>query len=263
MIKRPRLLPVIRRCVIATLTSVAVMAVASRINRTGDEAAVEAVLQRRVPSVTLDMYRLDDALSGLSRASGVTIRKDDEDVLALARGSGHPLRLNDVTVGEALAAIINRFDRDHYWLTYKVEGDNIVMGRMSKMEEPVVVRAYDVADLLAIPELKQRKGLAEDELLGGNLFGGSGGGGGGLFGGGGGGFIGIPSGQWGRGDRLIVLIQEIVTPTVWDGRSWHGGMRLWDEYLVVTAPKLVHRDIERLLFLMRNPAGPQSRKATP
>jgi hypothetical protein len=50
---------------------------------------------------------------------------------------------------------------------------------------------------------------------------------------------------------------ETVMPTVWkDAGGARGAVRVFDDTMVVSGPASVQRKVQRLLFLVRHPAGP-------
>ncbi|HSI33357.1 MAG TPA: hypothetical protein VK986_07170, partial [Tepidisphaeraceae bacterium] len=140
-----------------------------------------------------------------------------------------PLRLKDKTVGEAVGALLQRFDRPDAPLTYVVENGWVVIGTEDRLaaRDVKMTRAYEVGDL-ETPAERLDSGVTwyatvriRDPL---------------------------PS-------RLRELVSETLNAQVYRRQS--GGVlqttvQVADRWLIVHGSAQAQRDAQRLLFMLRN-----------
>jgi len=229
------------------IVAVFVAIVAGRVNRgravemTGTEPGVDPLLLQPVKNVDLNLQSIRWALEALNKASPVRVELDAESFAGEAEAASEgppprPLRLKDQTVGEAVAAILARFDRPDRPLSFIVENGWVILGSAERLagREASVVRAYGVGDLLEM----EAAAHAEDKPA--------------------------PRTGWVQGTarsftqegRLEALMPEL---GIKGGRT----ARVAGRWLIVEGTPRAQRDVQRALFILRHGEVVRGAKSQP
>jgi hypothetical protein len=233
-----------RRVGVSIVVAVSIALVGSRVNPVnaggGADVDVEDVLRRPIRNAEIDMRSLRAALESLGRAAGVRITVEDlwpdtEDYRVNGE-FGPRLRVVDQSLGRALGRVLAEFDTPGTELSFEVQHDGILVGLDTRVGDSTEVRAYDVRDLLRIPRRGERRvGCIVGEAVA---------------------FQTDPHQE--GADLMVRAVTAFISPTRWAVNSGGRGMNVCTigNSLVVTAAPRAHRDVARLLFLLRHPAVP-------
>ena len=118
-------------------------------------AATVQRLQKRLDAPDVKGAALDQVLAYLADASGVEIHVDWAVLagLGIARNAGVDVRLNGVTVAEALrqalAAPAAEAPESHR-LTYQIEGDRLRVSTYEEFSSETITRVYDVREIIRL-----------------------------------------------------------------------------------------------------------------
>ena len=236
-----------RRIAVAAGVAVGVAWVGSRVNppedRTTLESGIGSCLLERAANVTIDTRSLEDAVNSLRTGfkTRIDLRSTNseamDEVLRNSRESGvrgsssGSLRLKNVTLGQAVAAVIRQFEAEPYYLSYIVERGTVRIGLETDIEasEPVMTRAYDVTEWFTTGPTAHQY---HEAFLGGHLE---------L-----------------TPESIKHIVMETLRPPIWaeNGGIAGTGVTMWGNYLIVRAPVSVQRDVQRGIFLMRHPIRP-------
>ena len=219
------------RLVLVTAVATATAWAGTRVNRPDDMSMIDPdvpdVLKRYIGDVRLETGSLREALDALSKVSGVKIEIDptvnNPGFSAYVDRPGPPpapITLKRATLGIALAAVLSQFsssDPATHLLTYHAEGVRIrVDALLNSEEDGRIARAYGVHDLLEQIKRDPAAGPSPDlELL------------------------------------FEELIAWHVPQTLWPPRDGVRS-RLVGEYLVLSATPQDHRNVQRLLLMLRH-----------
>jgi hypothetical protein len=177
-------------------------------------------------------------------------------VIALDAGveRDHPisLKLRNIRLSQVLWMIISDAGSAGVKLAYRASGNNIIVSTEDDLNKEMVVKVYDVADMLVNPprftnatRLDPTQALQQLGQGGGQGGGGGGGGGTGIFGGGqqGAGNENDQNGQNTVNDmqRLVQLITDTVEPDSWVANGGTGTIQPFRTTLVVRNTLLVHQ----------------------
>lgn len=142
---------------------------------------------------------------------------------------------------------------------YIVRDGIVVVTTVASLDGASEVKAYPVADLLKLHGGRHQPGAAAGALGGpgpGLMPGAPGGG----FGGGGGGGLGGPGGDDGIRDpenveQLMNVITSTVAPDTWQASGGFGTVTYYGDMLIVRQNARTHREVEKLLKLLRETAA--------
>ncbi len=240
--------PVIRSAYIIAV-AVLVGLLAWRVNRPestrGYDTGLDPVLLQPIKNVDVDTSSLRRAVESLNKVSPVKIELDadsfrhEKDLVAKADPERSPpvkLKLRGATVGQALAAVIATFDVGSLQLTFIVDNGWIIIGQSSQLipRDKIITRDYEIDDLLDQWEPADHKPS------------------GGLFGNGSQTASVAHSNRQDAADDLVRLLQMTLFQSIWDGINRPTNCQLFYGRLVITGPPQLHRDVQRLLFLLRH-----------
>jgi hypothetical protein len=230
-----------RRTALAVATAAVIVLIGSRVNPGGvgtpGPESLDPVLLRRIDKAAIDVRTTIHAAKSLRQASGLWVTVDTVPTGprfdTIEPEPVEPLRVNDRPLGWVLGRVLAQFDSaGDFAVSYIVEGDAIRLtyAIQSDLEDPLLVRAYDVSDHLKPYDGRALSGgAAEDDQTNARQL---------------------------AGDLLVTTILETIMPTNWATAGGHPGwgVRLWGDRLIVTAPGRVQHAVGRFLFLLRHPA---------
>ncbi len=260
-------------CTVATL--LVVPAWAQNGNRAGGGAVSRAappstlrLLNQRIPEITFDAAPLEQVMSWVQDLTqmNVNVRWQMLEDAGIRREKPISIQAKNLRLSQVLWMIMTEAGGSEVKIAYRASGNLLVVSTEDDLGKEMVVRVYDVADLLVrIPNFRNAPRIDFQQATQNTGGGGSGGGsGGGGFGGGGGGsglFGGGQGGgsnqedddQQGRGggngedpsaaeaERLVGLITNTVEPDTWAQNGGTGTIQAYRRMLVVRNNILVHQ----------------------
>lgn len=162
-------------------------------------------LSQKVPNFSLEETPLEDALNFLQNLTGISFFVDWQrlEMAGVDRGTPISLQLKGTSARKTLNLVLDSASPLEP-LTFYVDGGVIHITTLEHADSEMIVRVYDVRDLLVVIPDFVGPGLGGGGGGGGSFGGGGGsgglgGGGGGLGGGGGGGGLGGGGGGYGGG----------------------------------------------------------------
>lgn len=214
---------------------------------------IEAKLKQPIPDVNFDQIPFEEVVSYLSSTLEVDILVNHEALME--HGRNEELVMIQLTYGKVstetlLELIFEQLDIDTNLIGYTIRDEVVYITDKSSMLETVVYNCRDLFPGTFVP--RTAYGL------------------GGLMGAGSGGMV-VQAQYEGSGmmspgysppsnspEHLIDVIQQTVAPDSWTDAGGPGSIQLFEGLLVVKNTQTVHRDIEKLLEMMRaaNGAGP-------
>ena len=258
-----------------------VLAQQQRPQQQPDQRPQRASLAQGIPNFSLEATPLEDALSFLQNMTGVTFYIDWQrlEMAGVDRGTPVTLQLRGTSIRKTLNLVLDAASPLEP-LTFYVESGVVHITTLEHADSELVLRIYDVRDLLVdVPDFfgpgLNMGGGGGGGGMGGGGGGGTGGGGGGFGGGGGGGGYGGGGGgnqgggggsgmsgggsggggngggtggsggsviesQEERAEELIELITEVVRPDIWKDNGGTATISYFQGNLVVNAPRSVH-----------------------
>lgn len=219
------------------------------------DASQSRLLNTRLPELRFDAVSLRDAIDFLRDTAGLNVHVNWQalEATGVAGDTQVSLNLRNVAARKALQMVLNEAAGDAT-LTYYVADNVVHVTTRAEADRQHVTRIYPVGDLLVeipnftnAPTLDIETGSGGGESGGGGGRGGGGGGGGGdLFGAGGDAAGGdAPQTRAERADALIQLITSVIEPDVWQQNGGTASIVIFQDRLVVTAPRSVHQALGR------------------
>ena len=225
-----------------------------------------SILNQRVPEITFDELSLEQVMSWLADFThmNVNVRWQTLADAGIDRDKPISIHARNLRLAQVLWLIMSEAAGSELKLAYRASGNLLVLSTADDLDQEMVTKIYDVADLLIrLPRATRQGAFNVSQGLGQNT--GQGGGGGGA----GGGMFGQGQGQQqaqqgaGRGgqdqqgaQQLVQQIQDIIRQTV-EPDSWRetgGGdasIRELNGQLVIYNTSDAHRQVADLLGQLR------------
>jgi hypothetical protein len=218
----------------------------------GQTRSTLAMLNDRIPEVSFQDAPFDQVMDWVADYSNanVVVRWQALELLGVERDKPITVRVRNLRLSQVLWMVMNEAGGADVKLAYRASGNLLVMSTADDLGEEMMVRVYDVSDLLI--RVPRFRGAPRIDLTqqssggagGGNVFGGSSGGGGqndddeNNQGGG---------GQGNENDELaqqmIDLIQQTIEPYSWVQNGGLGTIQAFGRQLVVRNNILVHQSL--------------------
>jgi hypothetical protein len=231
-----------RRATVAVGSALLVVLIGSRVNRPGRVRLLEEpphVADRVLTEVRLDTQSLQKVVDSINRAAPGAVKLDaaglSNDQMETHNWPEQP-PLRNVRIGKALMIGTQPW-RGSDGIEWREVGGTIVVGAARSAATPAEGRLYDVRDILneaeawskplrpLHPRPAQQRGL----FSGGYSF----------------------DAEPLRADAIAEVIKETIGPRFWDTPTWTWKAEGWGGRVWVYASARGHRDVERLLALMR------------
>lgn len=247
--KSRRAFAIARRAAVSICSALAIVFIASRINRPAPPLLISAPRpgDELLKDVTLDMRSLRTALDSL-RASTRTKIVIEEKTLAQFDPSSFaqaekPLHLRNVHLSSALAIILERSVSNGALILSENAG-GVIIAPPGEMLRPVYLRMYDIRDLIHtsveedaavvsnMQQQQQRASFSTEDEINQSL------------------------------ERLLKETAASSDPYAFD-TEW--SLQIWSGRLFVNASDIGHRDIEKMLLMLRgiDTLSKQQAKARP
>jgi hypothetical protein len=231
-----------RRITVSVVTALAVVTVASRVNRPARMRLSDQqtrVADQVLAEVRLEMGSLQQVVDSINRVAPGNVRLDTSD---LSDEDQQPINwpappaLRNVRLGTALMVGTLPWRGYDGQVEWREEGGAIVVGGAGTATTPAEGRLYDVRDMLDEAETWS-KPLRPPHARPAQQRG--------LFGGG-------PDDiEPLQADDIANVIKEIVDPRLWDDPASTWQACGWGGWVFVNASARGHRDVQRLLAMLR------------
>lgn len=244
------------RVALACVAAVMVAVVGTRVNRSvgvvpssvelragGGVAPAEARLAKALPRVKFERTPLADAIDFLSLAIGADLRVMWRDLEAAGINKDHPVTidLDDVIATDALRAVLAEAGGGNIALRFRCAGEVVRISTAEAMAGDVVVRVYEVGDLVtpggAVSKLEAPPGFGLTEWVYAPPSR-------------------RPTGTGGLSDQLVSVVEETIAPTSWRSAGgtvgWAG---VFGDQLLVVQGVDAHERIDLLLGQVRAEVG--------
>jgi hypothetical protein len=196
------------------------------------DPAMKATLDKKMPEVKLDQIPLSDAIDFLRDTTSVNIFVNWRALreVGVEQASPVTLKVRDVALKDVLGLMLKQQGDG---LQFRVENGVIAIDAPDAPARPakLATKAYDVADLLKVPQLQAQPQQPE-----------------GMFGG-----MAQPASM----DALTQTIFETVAPDSWRGAGGNGNISTYGTKLVVTASDEIHGEVASLLEMLRDKPATQ------
>lgn len=253
--------------VVAAVTSASALAQAPQPLNRGPVARARTPetlkkLNLRIPELSFTEAPLEQVMDWLQDFTqmNVTVRWQVLEDAGISRDKPISLRAKNLRLSQVLWMIMNEAGGTEVKLAYQATGNLLVLSTNEDLGQEMVVKVYDVSDLLFEPQrftnapqidlqqLAQIASQASQAIQ--NVGFGQGGQAGGFGGGGGGGQSIFQNGQ-GQGEdnydpeakiqELINLITQAIDPDSWEANGGPGTIHVFNQQLVVRNSILVHQ----------------------
>lgn len=221
------------------------------------QATTLTMLSKKIGDVSFTEQPFDQVVDWLRDQTGmnVVVRWQTLEDAGVEREKPISLQVKNLTLAQILWMIMSDAGGTDLKLAYRASGNVLVLSTEEDLGKEMLVRVYNVEDLLVrVPrftgphiDLQQQQGGAQGG--GTSVFGGSGGGSGGNNDDdeGGGGGAGGGAGEAGANDpemeRLVTLITQTVHPDSWVANGGAGTIQAFRRQLVVRNNIRVHQDL--------------------
>jgi bla regulator protein BlaR1 len=191
------------------------------------DPAMKAVLDKKMPEVKFDQIPLSDAIDFLRDTTSVNVFVNWRALgeVGVEQASPVTLKVRDVALKDVLGLMLRQLGDG---LQFRTENGVIAIDVPNGTARPakLVTKAYDVADLLKVPQLQAQPQQPD-----------------GMFGG-----VAQPASM----DALTRTIFETVAPDSWRGAGGNGNISTYGTKLVVTASDEIHGEVASLLEMLRD-----------
>ena len=215
-----------------------------RIRQAALEDATDEMLDRRLPEVKFDNTPLDAAIETLRNEAhaNIIVHWRALEAASIDRSTPVSLHLRDVRLSKVLQDILNDAGGGNVVLQYQAMDGEITISTSEELNRMVVLRLYDVTDLMAMSvAAEQRLGPLDPPIVEsgdpGNRE-----------------QLGSPYRPTGERpvDVVIKLIEELVAPETWtDAGGEFGWIREWHGRLFITATPENQKRVANLLQQLR------------
>ena len=187
-------------------------------------------LEKKISEFRFDGVPLCDVMDFFQNVTGdqVLVNWEALATQGVNRDSPIDLQARDISLRRGLSAVLARVGRN---VTFEIEGKIIRVAPADSM--PLVVRVYDVADLVNAYRM-----IHAEVPTGGGIGGTSGGSG----------FVLAPVPD---PDSIDALIMNAIEPDSWTGTGGHAAAWSSGDYLIVLQTRVAHDKIETLLNRLR------------
>jgi hypothetical protein len=217
-----------------------------------------SILNQRVPEITFEDLSLEQVMSWLADFThmNVNVRWQILADAGIDRDKPISIHARNLRLSQVLWLIMSEAAGTEIKLAYRASGNLLVLSTADDLDQEMVTKIYDVADLLIrIPRATRQGAFNVTQGLGQTSGQGGGGGGGGA----GGGMFGQSQGQQQQqqGDRggygtggtgtdtqiqeLVDLIRQTIEPDTWRENGGQGSIIPFQRSIVVRNTLLVHQ----------------------
>ncbi len=206
------------------------------------------LLNDRIPEVSFQEVPFDQVMDWVTDYTGanVVVRWQSLELLGIERDKPITIRVRNLRLSQVLWMIMNEAGGTDVKLAYRASGNLLVLSTAEDLGQEMLVRVYDVGDLLVrVPRFRNGPRIDLTQQSGG----GAGGGGQNVFGGsqGGGQDDDDEQGQQQDGQvdpqmlELLELITQTIEPDSWADNGGLGTIQAFGRQLVVRNNILVHQ----------------------
>jgi hypothetical protein len=209
------------------------------------------LLNQRIPETTFSEAPFEQVMDWLAELTqvNVIVRWQKLEDAGIPRDKPVTIKAKNLHLSQVLWMIMNEAGGSDVKLAYRATGNMIVLSTEEDLGQEMVVRVYDVSDLLVnVPTFTNAARLDPGQAL--NQLGqggGTGGGGGGssqLFETGQGNNQNQQQNAQGLGmDQLIKLITDVIEPNSWTQNGGTGTIQPFGNHLIVRNNILVHQQL--------------------
>ncbi len=202
------------------------------------------LLNQRIPEVTLDQVPLEQVMDWVKEVTGanVVVRWQTLADAGIARDKSITLRVKSLRLSQILWLVMNEAGGIDVKLAYRASGSVLVLSTEADLSQEMVLKVYDVSDLLSQPTMFANAAHVDPTQLMNNLGSGQGGGSGQLIQGGVDSERGESPPAGGPDmDTLVRLITDTVEPDSWRANGGPGQIFPFRTLIVVYNNLLVHQ----------------------
>lgn len=205
------------------------------------------MLNQRIPEVAFQDTPFESVMEWVAEfaRANVVVRWETLESNGVKRDKAVSLKVKNLTLSQVLWMIMNEAGGADLKLAYRASGNLIVLSTADDLNQEMVVKVYDVSDLLTtVPRFSAETSLDPSQSMSNQGQGGSSN----LFqnnnnndnnnndrGG--------DSGQTGEMGMLILLIRDTIEPDTWRENGGTGTIQAYRSLLVVRNTLLVHQRI--------------------
>jgi len=203
------------------------------------------VLETKIPEVNFTDAPLDQVMAWVADTTGINVVVQWQilEDRSIERDKAITIKLRQVTVQQALWMIMKEAGGPDVTLAYRASGNTLILSTADDLNKEMVVKAYDVSDLIV--RVRDFQGPQLDLQQASQAQSGGGGGGQSIF----------QNDQQDNDDntneqegqnageiqRLIDLITTVIEPDTWDQNGGTGTIRAFRSQLVVRNTIFVHQ----------------------
>ncbi len=216
----------------------------------GQTRSTLTLLNDRIPEVSFEDAPFDQVMDWVADYSNVNVvvRWQSLELSGIERDKPITIRVRNLRLSQVLWMVMNEAGGSDVKLAYRASGNLLVMSTADDLGQEMMVRVYDVSDLLirvprfrGAPRIDLTQQSAGGGGGGGNVFGGSSGGGG----------QDDDEDQGGQGndvndelaEQMIDLIRQTIEPDSWVENGGLGTIQAFGRQLVVRNNILVHQSL--------------------
>jgi uncharacterized membrane protein YgcG len=213
------------------------------------------ILNQRLPEVRFEETPFEQVMAWVGDFTklNISVRWQMLADAGVERDTPISVQARNLRLSQVLWLIMNAAGGTEVKLAYRASGSLLVLSTDDDLGREMVIRIYDVSDLLVrIPRATRQSAFDVTQGMGQN-------GGGGAGGGGGGGSSGGIFSQGGNRnstndttdqnnsetqmDQIIDLIQQTVEPDSWEANGGVGSIRAFQRSIIVRNSLLVHQQL--------------------
>lgn len=251
-----------RNCILAITTAALLGSAAMAQERAPQTSNILAVLDQKMPEITFEDTAFEQVMDYLQELTGlnIVVRWPILEASNIEREKPITVNARNLRFSQILWMVMNEAGGTDVKLAYRASGNLLVLSTQADLGQEMLVRVYDVNDLLArVPRFTSAPEL---DLTQASQNQGQGGGGQNIFGGAGGGNQDDDDDEENQGggangqdqdpdmQRLIDLIVQTIEPDSWQINSGTGGgtIQAFRRQLVVRNNILVHQKLNGPVF---------------